>query len=62
LPQKILIGVNIRTSATRAGFYDSAGRLIAKTSPEAPIHYPQPRIVKQKTRLFNQAAARAVML
>ena len=52
MSKKILIGVDLETSATQAGIYDFAGRLIAEASVEIPIHYPQPSVVDQEIEDF----------
>ena len=60
MEKKYLIGVDLGTSATKAGLYDSSGRLIAEASVEVPIYYPAPGVVEQENEDFYTTAARAV--
>lgn len=60
MAKKYLIGVDLGTSATKAALYDSAGRLVADSTEDVPIQYPQPGVVVQDSHDFYNTAARAV--
>ena len=60
MSKTFLIGVDLGTSATKAGLYDSDGRLVAEASVEVPIYYPTPGVVEQENEDFYTTAARAV--
>ena len=60
MEKKYLIGVDLGTSATKAGLYDLTGHLIAEASVEVPIYYPAPGVVEQENEDFYTTAARAV--
>ena len=62
MEKKYLVGVDLGTSATKAGLYDSNGRLIAEASVEVPIYYPAPGVVEQENEDFYTTAARAVSM
>ena len=57
---KYLIGVDLGTSATKAGLYTAAGEEVALASVEVPIANPSPGVVEQETDEFYATAARAV--
>jgi xylulokinase len=58
--KKFLLGVDLGTSATKAGLYDSTGNLLSEGRAEVPLHYPQPDAVEQDMQDFYQSAAAAV--
>ena len=55
-----LIGVDLGTSATKAGLYDLEGNLIAEASAEVPLYYPKPGVVEQENEDFYLSAARTI--
>lgn len=58
--EKFLIGVDLGTSATKAGLYTSNGQLIASASVDVPIYYPAPGVVEQENEDFYTSAASTV--
>ncbi|HET7715789.1 MAG TPA: FGGY family carbohydrate kinase [Bauldia sp.] len=60
MPKTLLIGVDLGTSATKAGLYEPDGRLIAEASVDVPILYPAPGVVEQDHDDFVRTAAEAV--
>lgn len=57
---KYLIGVDLGTSATKAGLYTAAGEEVALASVEVPIANPSPGVVDQDPADFYTTAGRAV--
>jgi xylulokinase len=55
-----LIGVDLGTSATKAGLYATDGTLVAQASIEVPIYHPAPGVVEQENDDFYRTAAAAV--
>lgn len=55
-----LLGVDLGTSATKAGLYSLDGRLLAEASAEVPLYYPQPGVVEQENDDFYTTAAQTV--
>ena len=58
--KKFLLGVDLGTSATKAGLYDSTGTLLSEGRAEVPLYYPQPDAVEQDMQDFYQSAAVAI--
>jgi xylulokinase len=58
--KKFLLGVDLGTSATKAGLYDSTGNLLSEGRAEVPLYYPQPDTVEQDMQDFYQSAAVAI--
>lgn len=58
--RQYVIGVDLGTSATRAGIYDLDGHLVAAASREVPITYPAPGQAEQDMDDFLTTAAQAV--
>lgn len=60
MAQRYLIGVDLGTSSTKAGLYDTDGRLLADASVDVPLYYPAPGVVEQENDDFYRTAAQAV--
>ena len=60
MAEKILIGVDLGTSATKAAIYTLEGNLVAEASREVPLYYPAPGIVEQENEDFYRTAAETV--
>jgi xylulokinase len=58
--RRYVIGVDLGTSATRAGIFDLDGRLLAEASRPVPIVYPAPGQAEQEMDDFLATAAQAV--
>ena len=58
--RRYVIGVDLGTSATRAGIFDLDGRLLAEASRPVPIVYPAPGQAEQDMDDFLTTAAQAV--
>ena len=58
--RKFLLGVDLGTSAAKAGLYDLAGNLLSEGRTEVPLYYPQPDAVEQDMQDFYQSAAVAI--
>ncbi len=58
--RRYVIGVDLGTSATRAGVFDLDGRLLAESSRPVPIVYPVPGQAEQDMDDFLATAAQAV--
>jgi xylulokinase len=57
---KLLVGVDLGTSGTKASLYHVDGRLIAEASREVPLYYPAAGVVEQENLDFYQTAAATV--
>lgn len=57
---KLLIGVDLGTSATKASLYRPDGKLVAEASREVPMYYPAVGAVEQENQDFYQTAAATV--
>jgi len=55
-----LIGVDLGTSATKAALYHSDGTLVAESTVNVPIYYPEPAVVEQDNEDFYRSAAQSV--
>ena len=55
-----LIGVDLGTSAVKAGLYDAAGNLVAQATRRAPLRQPAPGVAEQDGDEFVSAAAATV--
>ena len=55
-----LIGVDLGTSSTKAALYSTDGLLVAESTVEVPIYYPEPGVVEQENEDFYQTAAQTV--
>ena len=60
MKQKLLIGVDLGTSGTKAAMYKTDGTLVAEASAEVPIYYPKPGVVEQENEDFYRTAAQTV--
>lgn len=60
MSKKLLIGVDLGTSATKAALYQADGTLVAAASADVPIYYPEPGVVEQETEDFYRTAAKTV--
>ncbi|MCJ7733251.1 MAG: FGGY family carbohydrate kinase, partial [Anaerolineales bacterium] len=60
MAKKYLIGVDLGTSATKAALYAIDGTLVAESSAEVPIYYPEPAVVEQENEDFYTSAAQTV--
>ena len=60
MAKKYLIGVDLGTSATKAALYGIDGTLVAESSVEVPIYYPEPAVVEQENEDFYTSAAQTV--
>jgi xylulokinase len=60
MADKVLIGVDLGTSATKAAIFRLDGALIAEASLEVPLYYPKPGVVEQENDDFYRTAAIAV--
>ncbi len=58
--KRCLIGVDLGTSGTKAGLYQTDGSLIAEASVEIPIHTLAPGVVEQDNEDFYRSAAATV--
>ena len=56
----LLIGVDLGTTATKAGLFQLDGVCIAESRVEVPLHYPHPGAVEQDMDDFYLSAAEAV--
>ncbi|MCJ7738342.1 MAG: FGGY family carbohydrate kinase [Anaerolineae bacterium] len=57
---KLLIGVDLGTSATKATMYRVDGAVVAEASAEVPLYYPAPGVVEQENEDFYTSAAQTV--
>ncbi|MHB8627035.1 MAG: FGGY-family carbohydrate kinase [Aggregatilineales bacterium] len=57
---KYLIGVDLGTSATKAGLYLPDGTLVAEVAAEVPLYYPQPGVVEQDAEDFYRTASQSI--
>ena len=60
MAKKYLMGVDLGTSATKSALYTIDGTLIAESTAEVPILYPQPAVVEQENEDFYTTAAQTV--
>ncbi len=60
MKNQYLLGVDLGTSSTKAALYTTDGRLVAESSQEVPLYYPQPGVVEQENEDFYQTAAQTV--
>ena len=60
MAKKYLIGVDLGTSATKSALYLEDGSLVAESTIEVPIYYPEPAVVEQENEDFYQTAAQTV--
>ncbi len=60
MARSYLIGVDLGTSATKAGLYRPDGTLVAEASAEVPLAYPSPGVVEQDQEDFYTTAAETV--
>ncbi len=60
MKDKLLIGVDLGTSATKASLYRLDGKLLAEASREVPLYYPAVGAVEQENLDFYQTAAATV--
>jgi xylulokinase len=60
MAKKYLIGVDLGTSATKSALYSTDGKLIAESTVDVPIHYPEPAVVEQENEDFYNTAAQTV--
>ena len=58
--QKLVIGVDLGTSGTKAALYRTDGTLVAEASREVPLYYPKPGVVEQENDDFYRTAAQTV--
>jgi xylulokinase len=60
MKKKVLIGVDLGTSATKSAVYLPDGSLVAQASVDVPIYYPAPGVVEQDNEDFYVSAAATV--
>ena len=60
MAQEYLIGVDLGTSAVKAGLYDTDGNLVAAETQPAPLHQPAPGVAEQDAEEFAAAAAASI--
>ncbi len=60
MTEKLLIGVDLGTSATKASLYRLDGTLVAEASRQVPLYYPTPGVVEQENLDFYNTAAETV--
>jgi xylulokinase len=60
MAKKYLVGVDLGTSATKSALYDADGVLVAESTVEVPIYYPEPAVVEQDNEDFYRTAAQTV--
>ncbi|NQS92248.1 MAG: xylulose kinase, partial [Chloroflexi bacterium] len=60
MAKRYLVGVDLGTSATKAALYAIDGKLIAESTAEVPIYYPEPAVVEQENEDFYTSAAQTV--
>lgn len=58
--KRCLIGVDLGTSATKAGLFTQDGELLAEAQREVPLHTPGPGVVEQDSQDFYTSAAQCV--
>ena len=58
--QEYLIGVDLGTSAVKAGLYDTDGNLVAAETRPAPLQQPSPGVAEQDAEEFAAAAAASI--
>ena len=57
---KYLIGTDLGTSSTKSALYNMDGKLIANSSAEVPLYYPEPGVVEQENDDFYNTAAMTI--
>ncbi len=57
MPPSYLIGIDLGTSATKTAIYTLDGKLVAQSSAEVPLYYPEPGVVEQEMADFYGTAA-----
>lgn len=60
MKEEYVIGVDIGTAGTKAGLFDSTGRLMAKAYEESRLHHPRPGWVEQEMADFYRSAVATV--
>jgi xylulokinase len=60
MEERMLIGIDLGTSATKAALYRVDGTLVAEASAEVPIFHPRPGVVEQDSEDFYKTAAATV--
>ena len=60
MKDKLLIGVDLGTSATKASLYRLDGTLVAEASREVPLYHPAAGVVEQENLDFYRTAAETV--
>jgi xylulokinase len=60
MKEKLLIGVDLGTSGTKASLYRPDGTLVAGAAREVPIYYPKAGVVEQENDDFYRTAAETV--
>jgi xylulokinase len=60
MKEKLLIGVDLGTSGTKASLYRLDGKLVAESHREVPIYYPKAGVVEQENNDFYRTAAETV--
>ncbi len=58
--ERVLLGVDLGTTGTKAALYDGSGRLVSEGRADVPLYYPQPGSVEQEMGEFYQSAAAAI--
>jgi len=60
MAKKYLMGVDLGTSATKAALYRLDGTLVAESSTEVPIYYPEAGVVVQDQEDFYLTASQSI--
>ncbi len=60
MKDRLLIGVDLGTSGTKASLYQLDGKLVAEANREVPLYYPTAGVVEQENLDFYRTAAETV--
>jgi xylulokinase len=60
MAKRYLIGVDLGTSSTKSALYSVDGELVAESTVDVPIYYPEPGVVEQENNDFYNTAAQTV--
>src|ERR1039458_7699806 len=58
--RRLLLGVDLGTTGTKAALYDADARLISEGRAEVPLYHPKPGLVEQNLEDFYQSAVVAI--
>jgi xylulokinase len=60
MKDRLLVGVDLGTSGTKASLYQLDGQLVAEANREVPLYYPAVGVVEQENLDFYRTAAATV--